>query len=92
MIEGLHDRLHAERDDMWWRDTVAEAIACMLKTDRCNAFTCFLGDERTCLTKNAAERALCGVALELEATAFRRLRAGLRLRRLRVFSDRQSEA
>jgi hypothetical protein len=61
-VEGLHDCGDAERDTMSKHNPVAKAIACMFKADRREAFTRFLEDGRLCLTNNAAERALRGVA------------------------------
>lgn len=42
----------------------------MFKTDRWEAFTRFLEDGRICLTNNAAERALRGVALGWKSWLF----------------------
>ncbi|AMJ49758.1 Transposase [Cereibacter sphaeroides] len=49
---------------------VAKAISYMFKKDRWNTFTLFLEDERICLTNNAAERALRGIALGRKAWLF----------------------
>ena len=50
---------------------VAKAINYMFEeTDRWEAFTRFLDDGRICLTNNAAERALRGVALGRKAWLF----------------------
>ena len=49
---------------------VAKAIAYMFKKDRWGAFTLFLEDGRVCLTNNAAERALRGVALGRKSWLF----------------------
>ena len=50
---------------------VAKAINYMFEEDgRWDAFTCFLDDGRICLTNNAAERALRGVALGRKAWLF----------------------
>ena len=49
---------------------VAKAIAYMFKKDRWDAFTRFLDDGRICLTNNAAERALRGIALGLKSWLF----------------------
>jgi hypothetical protein len=42
---------------------VAKAISYMFKKERWDAFTLFLEDRRICLTNNATERALRGIAL-----------------------------
>ena len=52
---------------------VAKAIDYMLM--RWDAFTCFLGDGRICLTNNAAERELRGIALGPKCWLFCRLRS-----------------
>ena len=62
LVEELHDWMLAERGTMSRHNPVAKAIAYMFKTDRWEAFTRFLDDGRICLTNNAAERALRGVA------------------------------
>jgi len=55
---------------------VAKAINYMFeKHGRWQAFTAFLDDGRICLTNNAAERALRGVALGRRVAALCRLRA-----------------
>ncbi len=63
LIEDLRDWMQAERDTMSRHNPVAKAIAYMFKAGRWDAFTRFLDDGRICLTNNAAERALRGVAL-----------------------------
>ena len=71
MVEDLHDSMRAERARMSKHNPVAKAINYMLDEDgRWAAFTRFLGDGRICLTNNAAERALRGVALGRKAWLF----------------------
>jgi transposase len=66
----LHDWMRTERDTMSKHNPVAKAIAYMFKADRWDAFTRFLKDGRLCLTNNAAERALRGVALGRKSWLF----------------------
>ena len=70
LVEELHDWMLAERDTMSKHNPVAKAITYMLKNDRWEAFTRFLDDGRICLTNNAAERALRGVALGRKSWLF----------------------
>ncbi|MDO9641154.1 MAG: IS66 family transposase [Pseudotabrizicola sp.] len=71
MVEDLHDWMRAERARMSKHNPVAKAINYMLDEDgRWDAFTRFLEDGRICLTNNAAERALRGVALGRKAWLF----------------------
>lgn len=49
---------------------VAKAISYMFKKDRWDAFTMFLKDGRICVTNNAAERALRGIALGRKSWLF----------------------
>ena len=63
LIEGLQGWLRAECDRLSKHNPVAKAIDYMFKAERWPAFTRFLDDGRVCLTNNAAERALRGVAL-----------------------------
>ena len=71
MVEDLHDWMRAERARMSKHNPVAKAINYMLDEDgRWEAFTRFLDDGRICLTNNAAERALRGVALGRKAWLF----------------------
>ncbi|WP_417690084.1 IS66 family transposase [Roseibium sp.] len=63
LVEDLHDWMQAEQGTMSKHNPVANAIAYMFKKDRWDAFTLFLNDGRICLTNNAAERALRGIAL-----------------------------
>ena len=70
LVEALHDWLRAERDRMSKHNPVAKAINYMFTKDRWTAFTRFLDDGRVCLTNNAAERALRGVALGRKSWLF----------------------
>ena len=63
LAEALHGWLLAERARMSKHNPVAKAINYLFeKAGRWDAFTRFLDDGRLCLTNNAAERALRGVA------------------------------
>ena len=71
MVCDLHDWMRVERARMSKHNPVAKAINYMFEEDgRWEAFTRFLGDGRICLTNNAAERALRGVALGRKAWLF----------------------
>ncbi len=71
MVQDLHDWLRSERARMSKHNPVAKAINYMFEEDgRWEAFTRFLDDGRICLTNNAAERALRGVALGRKAWLF----------------------
>lgn len=70
LVEDLHAWLLAERARLSRHAPVAKAIAYMLDKDRWPAFTRFLEDGRICLSNNAAERALRGVALGRKAWLF----------------------
>lgn len=71
LVTNLHDWLRAERARMSKHNPVAKAINYMFEEDgRWEAFTRFLDDGRICLTNNAAERALRGVALGRKAWLF----------------------
>lgn len=70
LVGELHAWMLAERDTMSRHNPVAKAIAYMLSKDRWEAFTRFLDDGRICLTNNAAERALRGVALGRKSWLF----------------------
>ncbi len=71
LVTELHDWLRAERARMSRHNPVAKAINYMFEEDgRWDAFTRFLDDGRICLTNNAAERALRGVALGRKAWLF----------------------
>ncbi len=70
LVDSLHDWMLVERDRMSKHNPVAKAINYMLTKDRWTAFTRFLKDGRVCLTNNAAERALRGVALGRKSWLF----------------------
>lgn len=70
LVEDMNDWMRAEQGTMSKHNPVAKAIAYMFKTDRWDAFTRFLEDGRVCLTNNAAERALRGVALGRKSWLF----------------------
>lgn len=70
LVDDLQDWMHSERDTMSKHNPVAKAITYMFKKDRWEAFTRFLDDGRLCLTNNAAERALRGIALGRKAWLF----------------------
>jgi hypothetical protein len=70
LVEALHDWMHTERDMMSKHNPVAKAISYMFTKDRWAAFSRFLDDGRICLTNNAAERALRGVALGRKSWLF----------------------
>jgi transposase len=70
LIEELHDWLRAERDRLSKHNPVAKAVDYMFKAERWPAFTRFLDDGRICLTNNAAERALRGIALGRKSWLF----------------------
>jgi transposase len=68
LVAELEEWLRAERASLSKSASVAEAINYMLP--RWPAFTSFLDDGRICLTNNAAERALRGLALGRKAWLF----------------------
>jgi len=70
LVEDLHEWMRSERETMSKHNPVAKAITYMFKKDRWEAFTRFLDDGRICLTNNAAERALRGVALGRKSWLF----------------------
>jgi hypothetical protein len=70
LVEDLHDWMRAEQGTMSKHNPVAKAISYMFKKDRWDAFTLFLEDGRICLTNNAAERALRGIALGRKSWLF----------------------
>ena len=71
MVEDLHEWMRAEHARMSKHNPVAKAINYMLDEEgRWDAFTRFLNDGRICLTNNAAERALRGMALGRKAWLF----------------------
>src|SRR6056297_2776374 len=70
LVEEIHDWLRTERSQMSKHNPVAKAITYMFTKDRWEAFTRFLDDGRICLTNNAAERALRGIALGRKSWLF----------------------
>jgi transposase len=71
LVNDLHDWMRAERALMSKHNPVAKAINYMLDgTGRWDVFTAFLDDGRLCLTNNAAERALRGIALGRKSWLF----------------------
>ncbi len=71
LIEDLHSWLTEQRARMSKHNPVAKAINYMIdKNGRWEAFTAFLDDGRICLTNNAAERSLRGVALGRKSWLF----------------------
>lgn len=71
MVEDLHDWMRRERAGMSRHNPVGKAMDYMIgEKGRWDAFARFLDDGRVCLTNNAAERALRGVALGRKAWLF----------------------
>jgi hypothetical protein len=68
MVKALRVWMRAEYARVSTKSQIGKALAYMLK--RWDAFARFLGDGRICLTNNAAERALRGVALGRKAWLF----------------------
>jgi transposase len=68
LVEVLHAWMTAERARLSRHAPIAKAMDYMLT--RWTRFTAFLGDGRICLTNNAAERSLRGVALGRKAWLF----------------------
>ncbi len=68
LVEDLEKWMRGKRADMSKHSPVAKAMDYMLK--RWPSFTRFLNDGRICLTNNAAERALRGVALGRKSWLF----------------------
>jgi transposase len=68
LVGDLADWMRTERGRLSRHAETAKAIDYMLK--RWTAFTRFLDDGRVCLTNNAAERALRGIALGRKAWLF----------------------
>ena len=68
LVNELETWMRGERTKMSRHSEVAKAMDYMLK--RWNTFSRFLDDGRICLTNNAAERALRGVALGRKAWLF----------------------
>ena len=71
MVQNLRDWLRTECARMSKHNPLAKVINYMFEDDgRWESFTRFLDDGRVCLTNNAAERALSGVALGRKAWLF----------------------
>ncbi len=71
LVEELHDWLMAQRAQMSKHNPVAKAINYMFeKEGRWEAFIRFLDDGKLCISNNAAERALRGIALGRRAWLF----------------------
>jgi len=68
LVTDLKEWMQAERARLSRHSEVAKAMDYMLK--RWDAFTRFLDDGRICLTNNAAERALRGIALGRKSWLF----------------------
>ena len=68
LVASLEQWMRAKRGKLSRHADVAKAMDYMLK--RWEAFTRFLDDGRICLTNNAAERALRGVALGRKSWLF----------------------
>ena len=68
LVKSLEAWMRAERGKLSRHSDVARAMDYMLK--RWPAFTRFLDDGRICLTNNAAERALRGIAIGRKAWLF----------------------
>jgi len=68
LVAGLETWMRAARGKMSRHAEVAKAMDYMLK--RWDTFSRFLGDGRICLSNNAAERALRGIALGRKAWLF----------------------
>jgi hypothetical protein len=68
LVTSLEDWLLSERTRLSRHAPIAKAMDYMLK--RWPSFTRFLGDGRICLTNNAAERALRGLALGRKSWLF----------------------
>lgn len=68
LVAALENWLRTERARLSRRAPVAKAMDYMLT--RWDGFTRFLADGRLCLTNNAAERSLRGIALGRKAWLF----------------------
>lgn len=68
LVAELHQWLSEQRTKLARGNDVARAIDYLLK--RWTAFTQFLGDGRICISNNAAERALSGIALGRKSWLF----------------------
>jgi transposase len=68
LVDDLIEWMKRERAKLSGHNDVAKAFNYMLR--RIDAFTCFLNDGRICLSNNAAERALRGIAIGRKAWLF----------------------
>jgi len=68
LVSDLESWMRNERAKLSRHSEVAKAMNYML--NRWDTFTCFLDDGRICLTNNAAERALRGIALGRKSWLF----------------------
>lgn len=68
LVDELEARMHAERPKLSRGSDLAKAMDYILK--RWPAFTRFLNDGRVCLSNNAAERGLRGIALGRKSWLF----------------------
>jgi transposase len=68
LVDDLEAHMHAERPKLARGNDIAKAMDYMLK--RWTAFTRFLDDGRVCLSNNAAERGLRGIALGRKSWLF----------------------
>ena len=76
IVVDLEKWMRAERDRLSRHTAIAQAIDYMLT--RWQAFTRFLDDGRICLSNNAAERALRGIALARRSWVFGASLRGMR--------------
>ena len=76
LVTDLEQWLRSERTLLSKHAKVAKAIDYLLSPNHWPAFTRFLEDGRVCLTNNAAERSLRGVALGRKSWALRRSERG----------------
>jgi transposase len=85
LVAELETGMRKERAKLSRHSDVAKAMDYMLK--RWSTFARFLDDGRICLTNNAAERELRGIALGRKSWAVRWLRSRRRARRRDVHAD-----
>ena len=91
LVNELENWMRSERARLSRHADVAKAMDYMLK--RWTAFTRFLSDGRICLTNNAAERALRGIAIGHKNWLFAgSLRPRRRAGRLNIHADRHRQA
>lgn len=70
LVEDLHSWLVAERSKLSKHTKIAKAIDYLISPGHWPGFTRFLDDGQACLTNNAAERSLRGVALGRKSWLF----------------------